>query len=294
MQAIIHIGAHKTGSTYVQHILNDRHEALLAAGSYYEHQPGYPAHHPAAWSLLRGDAGPVRRMAAAAREAGAARLIVSSEDLDALIYRTDLALGLCAALQQEGVQSIRFVAVLRRPSELFWSLYSELASHEFTDVLQMYYAALKLGYVYVERPIYSIPTTPFWKFCFDLARDLPQFAAQLRAAGCHLTTYDFAACARFPGDALLESLGVDTAQLGGPEDLHLRNARLPEAERDLRMLQRFQDAHPTPAPAELSAFAQQHMQITPQVVEAITATLSARYDAGYQAGFAGVASRDWA
>src|SRR3546814_8844165 len=55
MRLIVHMGLHKTGSTYLQHIFNDNHEALLGRGVYYQKQPGYPAHHFGAWDILRGD-----------------------------------------------------------------------------------------------------------------------------------------------------------------------------------------------------------------------------------------------
>ena len=51
MRLIVHMGLHKTGSTYLQHIMNDHHEVFLSEGVYYEKQSGYPAHHFAAWDM---------------------------------------------------------------------------------------------------------------------------------------------------------------------------------------------------------------------------------------------------
>src|SRR3546814_20923881 len=80
MRLIVHMGLHKTGSTYLQHIFNDNHEALLGRGVYYQKQPGYPAHHFGAWDILRGDTSATAAMVGQARIAGCHTHILSTED----------------------------------------------------------------------------------------------------------------------------------------------------------------------------------------------------------------------
>ena len=69
MKLIIHPGLHKTGSTYLQHVLNSNHAQLAARGGWYQQQAGYPAHHFAAWRMLLGDPKPLEEMVREAREA---------------------------------------------------------------------------------------------------------------------------------------------------------------------------------------------------------------------------------
>jgi hypothetical protein len=83
MKLLVHIGLHKTGSTWLQQMLLDNRTALALAGFWYADTViGYPAHHPAADVLLVGDGAPLAEMVLDARRAGCHTVILSSENLE--------------------------------------------------------------------------------------------------------------------------------------------------------------------------------------------------------------------
>ncbi len=128
---VIHIGAHKTGTTSVQQFFARHRAALILRGAHY---PESCRHHFAQHRLafaLKGRRVPgsadvpdfateIESLRAEIGRAGDATVFVSSEELFSLPREKVELLG--AALQ--GLQ-VQILAVLRRPDELFASVYNQ-------------------------------------------------------------------------------------------------------------------------------------------------------------------------
>lgn len=204
MRLIVHAGLHKTGSTYLQHVMNDNHASLLDAGVYYEPQSGYPAHHFAAWDLLRGDASRLAAMLAAGRQAGAHTAVFSSEDLEGLIFDPSAVQLIEQVAAASGVDDIEWHMCLRDPGQYFASLYSQLQHHVYADAVAMLCDVLRDGMIMILDPLGGGEGTPFWCYCFDHARHLTAFAKQTAHP---LFLHDFRDAAPFPGWGVLDAAG---------------------------------------------------------------------------------------
>jgi hypothetical protein len=118
MRLVVHAGIHRTGSTSLQRTLAGNRTALAAQGVAY---PGEEANHqPLAWSLHRRQSGAreVLALVAAARAAGAGRVILSGEDF---AIHQDLGWLAAVAAQVE----TRAVFYLRRQDHWLMSWYNQ-------------------------------------------------------------------------------------------------------------------------------------------------------------------------
>ncbi|MEM9500991.1 MAG: hypothetical protein AAF941_04020 [Pseudomonadota bacterium] len=220
MKLIIHPGLHKTGSTYLQHVLNSNHAQLAARGVWYQPQKGYPAHHFAAWRILLGDPQPLEAMVNEARDAKCDTVILSSEDLEGALYDERPLRAIDAAATSARINEIEWHIVLRDPGAAFASLFAQLQHHVYADAFQLFYDVMRRGFAYIATPMPG-SGTPYWYYCFDYLRDL----THLHDWACApVIAHDFAAKAAFPGAGILERAGVLDAieTLPGPE---ARNAR---------------------------------------------------------------------
>ncbi len=208
----MHIGLHKTGSTFMQSIASRNQMRLIASDLYFRRQTGYPAHHDQAWRLLRGDFSGVDKMVQEATVTGARDLLISSEDLESLLFRPDLAAALAARLREAGYDHVAFAMFLRNPAESFWSLYAEISKHIYIDPIAMFCDAMRLGYVYVERPSSIYVKPPYWYFSFDHEQNVARFHEAMSAtAGANrysLRLYDFHEDDGFLGRRFFADLGV--------------------------------------------------------------------------------------
>jgi hypothetical protein len=223
MRLIIHPGLHKTGSTYLQHILNDNSAALAARGVHYRQQSGYPAHHEAAWKILLGDPGPIVAMAEEARAADCHTVILSSEDLEGALHDERPLRAIDEACAIAEIEQVEWHVVLRDPEPVFQSLFAQLQHHVYADGFQLFYDVMHRGFVQMEQPMPE-RGTPYWYYCFDPARDLER----LFDWNCDpVFAHDFAAGGPFPGSGILRSLGVLDAigELPGPAARNARPAR---------------------------------------------------------------------
>lgn len=220
MKLIIHPGLHKTGSTYLQHVLNDNHAALAERGLWYQPQEGYPAHHHAAWRILVGDEEPLVAMIEQARSAKCHTVILSSEDLEGALYDDRPLHAIDDAANQAEVRTIEWHIVLRGPGAAFASLFAQLQHHVYADAFQLFYDAMRRGFVHMAAPMPNTGT-PYWYYCFDHLTDLGRLQER---TGATLVAHDFATKCAFPGATLLDHLGVLDAisTLPGHE---ARNAR---------------------------------------------------------------------
>lgn len=220
MRLIIHPGLHKTGSTFLQHILNDNCAALAASGVYYRRQPGYPAHHEAAWQILLGDPDPLVAMAHEARAAGCSTIILSSEDLEGALHDERPLRAIDRAREMAGIEQVEWHVVLRDPEPVFQSLFAQLQHHVYADGFQLFYDVMRRGFVQMAQPMPN-SGTPYWYYTFDPARDLER----LFDWNCDpVFAHDFAAEGPFPGAGILRSLGVLDA-IGPLPGAEARNAR---------------------------------------------------------------------
>lgn len=239
MRMIIHPGLHKTGSTYLQHVLNDNADAMRERGVYYQKQPGYPAHHEAAWEILRGNPAPLMAMIDEAQQTGCHTLILSSEDLEGALYDDRPLAAVKSSAFAGRIAQVEWHVVLREPGAAFASLFAQLQHHVYADAFALLYDAMRRGFVHMAAPMPDAGT-PYWYYSFEHARDLERLAQRTGAA---VIAHDFAAPAPFPGAGLLEQLGVlDAATiLPGKE---ARNAR-PEREAIIRgFVERVAEAIP--------------------------------------------------
>jgi hypothetical protein len=226
MKLIVHIGLHKTASTFLQHLMNDNHLAMRQRGVWYAPQEFYPAHHHAAWRLLVGDTAPLAQMIAEARAADCHTVILSSEDLEGAIYDPRPHTAIAKAAFDGGMDIVQWHVVLRDPGAYFSSLHAQLAHHIYADSLALFHDVMRRGYVHIADPAPG-DGTPYWYFCFDQMRDLSRFADTLATAGPHqLIAHDYADGKPFPGWRMLAEAGVLDAIKCLPGD-DARNIRMP-------------------------------------------------------------------
>ena len=226
--ATVHLGFHKTGSTYIQSTAHKNFHSLLEKNFYFRREIGYPAHHRQAWAILERDFSGLDRMIEEAEIAGASDLLISSEDLESLVFRPDLAIEVAHRLLDADYDQVVFAMFLRNPGESFWSIYSEISKHLYIDPMAMLTDALRLGYVYVERPHSRTIKSPYWHFCFDHGAYIPRFRDALRRdrRGNQLAarTYNYHDPDGFLGRRFFADLGVLDAIKALPP-LAARNGR---------------------------------------------------------------------
>jgi len=220
MKLILHPGLHKTGSTYLQHALNNNHARLAQRGVWYQPQAGYPAHHHACWHVLTGSPDPLVAMAAQARAAGCHTLLFSSEDLEGALYDDRPLAAISEATQIADIEAVEWHVVLREPGSAFASLFAQLQHHVYADAFQLFYDVMQRGFVHMAEPMPG-HGTPYWYYAFDHRADLERMQARTDAP---VFAHDFAAAGPFPGAGLLAHLGILDAIEELPGDA-ARNAR---------------------------------------------------------------------
>lgn len=228
MRVIIHFGLHKTGSTSIQQFLNANTKQLLELGVFYAPQSDYPAHHEVAWGVLNGELQQLANQYECGKNSNATTLIFSSEDLESLIFRWDLAEQLEAKLLYLGATSIEYVAYVRSPVSTFWSAYYEMAKHTYVDLLQMANDVLRKGYFFLENPHGSNGGCPYWYYCFDYDAFLSPFVIRAdQKAEIAVSLYDFHGDHDYLGDCLIGSI-VTSPPFMPATKYEIVNTRLPD------------------------------------------------------------------
>ena len=205
MRLIVHLGFHKTASTYLQHLLNGNAAALAARGIWYQRQKHYPAHHQAAWALLNGDGLQLETMLRAATLGGCDTVILSSEDLEAIPFNPDVATTIEATAAAMGVTEIEWHIVVREPGAYFASLHAQLQHHVYADTLAMLRDVLKKGVVFIPDPLAGEPGAPYWFYCFDHHAYIAGFAAR---TAHKVVVHDYADADPYPGWRMIDRLGA--------------------------------------------------------------------------------------
>lgn len=223
MRLVIHMGFHKTASTYLQELFNHNCEALAVRGIWYEWQPTYAAHHDIANPLLVGDTDPFEAMIANTKAAGAHTMILSSENLEGAVFNPEIAALIEQVAGEHGFDEIEWHAVIREPGAYFESLHSQLSWHTYADSLTMFTEIMKKGVLFLPEPHYGPKATPYWFFCFDYHAFLAGFAA---VPGRRLFVHDYEDRDPYPGWRIVERLGVTDVLVEQPGE-ERRNHRLP-------------------------------------------------------------------
>lgn len=211
MRLVLHIGLHKTASTAFQTLCRDNAARLLGAGVFWRVHDGYPAHHPEAWSLLRGETGAIRDYVAEARAAGAGSAILSSEELDYVLHVPQKAQAIEAEALGAGVTEVIWVAALRCPSAAFRSNISELTKHGIhVDPLQGYLEIMRSGGMHFTGRLHGGERFWNWFFTFDYARLVGRLRGALSGP---VLAYDYHASDRLPGAPVLRAATAEAEAL---------------------------------------------------------------------------------
>lgn len=277
MQLIVHMGLHKTASTYLQHLMNDNHEALLERGVYYEKQAGYPAHHHAAWTILRGDMTPLNSMLETARQLGCHTTILSSEDLEGIIFDPGTVKGIENAASSAGVERIEWHMCLRDAGEYYSSLHAQLQHHVFSGALDLFYEVMRDGMVFIPDPLRGGPGTPYWGFCFDHARYIAKFAETTINP---VIVHDYTDRDPFPGWQMLARLDVLESIRNLPP-ASARNARMEATAVVQGHRERLEEVIPQELlKSKVSAMFRDHIKKDLAIVPELAALVGSRFAAG--------------
>ncbi|MEZ0244655.1 MAG: hypothetical protein ACAH11_14870 [Sphingomonas sp.] len=203
MRLIVHMGFHKTASTHLQDLMNRNSARLAERGVWYQPEPGYPAHHGTANPLLAGDTAPFEAMIDGALASGCHTMILSSENLESLVFNAQIAALLEETAAAKGVTEIEWHAVIREPGAYFESIHPQLSWHTYADGLHMFAEVMKKGVLFLPEPHPGDDATPYWFFCFDYEPFLAAFAENRR-----FFLQDFADRDPYPGWRMLERLGL--------------------------------------------------------------------------------------
>lgn len=222
MRLIVHLGFHKTASTYLQHLLNGNARALAARGIWYQPQKHYPAHHQAAWALLNEDGLQLETVLRGARLSNCDTVILSSEDLEAVPFNPGVATTIEATAAALGVTEIEWHIVVREPGAYFASLHAQLQHHVYADTLVMLREVLKKGMVFIPDPLVGEPGAPYWFYCFDHHAYIAGFAAR---TAHKVVVHDYADADPYPGWRMIDRLGALDAIIRRP-DTEGENRRL--------------------------------------------------------------------
>lgn len=139
-ELVLHVGLHKTGTTHLQRVLEGDRARLAEAGLLFP-KTGFlgavqdnarsaatPGHVAFSGALLRGDLSLFAELAAECRDAGAARVLLSSENLSfPLLDAQERRAAFAAAAEACSLfEKVSVIAVVRRPDEYIERYYREL------------------------------------------------------------------------------------------------------------------------------------------------------------------------
>lgn len=226
MHLIVHIGFHKTASTFLQSLLNENHAALAERGIWYAPCPqDCPEHHPIAWALMGGDTGPFQTMLRDAATNGCHTVLFSSEELECVPFNQQLADLIESTALASGVKTIEWDVVLRDPGEYFASLHAQLHWHTYADSLFMFTEVMNKGMLFMSDPMPKSGTRPYWFFCFDHHSYVGNF---VRSTAAPVHVHDYADGQPFPGWRMLDRIGALDALVRPAGNPNARNPRRDE------------------------------------------------------------------
>ena len=179
---VIHIGPHKTGSTFLQLCFRDHRAALLERGvlfaALWEHSPGSPSHSGFARRLANGQFGELAGELNSLLTPSVHTVLISSEDLSVL--ELPAVQGLRDVIAGSAVE---FVFYLRRWSDLLPSSFQERVKQGASRPLPDY-ALAHLKNPFTSRLLnWELKTAPFREVfgeaslrtvCYSVLRDREQ------------------------------------------------------------------------------------------------------------------------
>ncbi len=128
---IVHVGPHKTGTTYIQQMLAALHDTLLARGTYvpsiWDAAPGLPSHMKLAWAIRNRDFALVQRQVHEMLGQRYNTVVISCEALSRLDPEQVVRLR-----QLLGTAPVEVVYYVRRSPERLPSLWQETVKHGHT------------------------------------------------------------------------------------------------------------------------------------------------------------------
>lgn len=200
----LHIGLHKTGSTFLQRTLSNNRHVLLSHGILFPEagfgfaeggrptrQGGLPGHQRLLRSILNGTGEEVEKLADEVKRSGAGHVLISAENLsmpqaNARIRAAKLY-QFCSALQDPA--KIRLLAVYRRPDVWLDSFYREVVTNGFDGAHQSFFEFLQNNRHLVDlkgffRPLEAALGNRVKLIDYDRSRITDSFLADfLQAAG---------------------------------------------------------------------------------------------------------------
>ena len=276
---VIHMGLHKTGSTFLQAVFAAHSDELRLQGVHYVPDTDFAAQHRQAWRLVRRDTGGLKDLVDAAAQAGCSTVLLSSEDFEGLLRDPDLAARIEGELLHLGVGRVEWHVVLRTPGQVFGSLLSEMSKHVFIDPCQFLGEALHRGAIHLDAPSQQFGV-PYWFFAFDQARFIGLFARAVTGA---VHVHDFAAPGPYPGWQVAEAIGaawLDWQSI--PEGW--RNVRAAPGIVEAQLLERFVEslaAHPD-GRSDLEAEVRRHLAAVLPLLPEMSRMVEARYQASHR------------
>ena len=128
---IVHVGPHKTGTTYIQQTLAALHDTLLGRGIYvpsvWDAAPGLPSHMKLAWAIRNRDVALVQRQIHEMLGQRYQTVVISCEALSRLDPEQVVQLR-----QLLGIAPVEVVYYVRRSPERLPSLWQETVKHGHT------------------------------------------------------------------------------------------------------------------------------------------------------------------
>jgi len=235
MLLIIHAGLHKTASTFLQAILTQNRDALLAQGLYVQPEAGLGANHSTAWAARLGDYVGIREHLRLATKTRRRRLLLTSEDFESLIFTPQHARGVEDTARAGGATEIEWHFCLRDPGDYFSSLYAQLSRHTYIDFAAMFEAVVREGRLDVASERRAHPD--LWSYCFDYETRIRELAESLTGT---LVFHDFRDGHPFPGHTVFERF-AGTMALNLPPDAAKNLRQLPD-EVELRYQRKLANA----------------------------------------------------
>lgn len=233
-RVLIHMGLHKTGSTFLQAVLAAHSDALRSQHVHYVPDTDFAAQHRQAWRLVDGDTDGLPDLVEAAIEAGCTTILLSSEDFEGLFREPRIAARIEDDLFRLGVGQVEWHVVLRAPGQAFGSLLSEMAKHVFVEPCQFLGGALQRGAIHLDAPSHQF-AVPYWFFVLDQSRFIEQFAGTVTGA---LRVHDFAAQGPYPGWQVCAAVGAAELDWQSIPD-GWRNVRAAPEVVEAQLLERF-------------------------------------------------------
>lgn len=277
-QLWLHAGLHKTGSTYIQTLIA-RHVELLANEGIYFRPPEGPieGNYREAWALQQGDLEPVLDYARAGFDTGARKVLLSAEDFETMLVRPRIASQLVQEMQRKFQADVIMAVYLRKPSDQFWSLVSQVSDHAYFDVFQLLGEVLRTGYIRMANPVHGEFFAPEWMFFLDHGEFIARFRKQV--PGVHLALFDFDN-GSYPGEEMFSALGLDPAALVSSRDEIINSRRSADIVRKAFVHHVSSLLPPGGDSAVIERELEKRVTLSPEIEDAITAVIDQKFAAG--------------